>query len=362
MRVAKSRTADGRLNIALVDDDESEIPLVAKFLRTLTARSCSPNTLVAYAHDLKHFYSFLHAQDLSPDQFTVRRSPEFLIYLDRERYQGCVRDQRGTAEAALSTATRNRILAAVSTFYEYLILTGATDNLQNPFDPGGAKRRPSLPQRPIRRSARLPRVRRLPRPLSEEQVSAILSVTHSLRDRAIFLLMLQGGLRPGEVLNLHLADIQYGRRRILIRYREDHPRGVRTKTRAERAVDLLEPETLATLSAYVAGERPRTAASQYVFLVGGTGQQALQPLSYAGLVKSFKRRCQRVGLMDPWITPHSLRHTHATRLWQGGMRELSLQKRLGHASFEATQCYTRVTDQDLVADYQKVLSRLSKEP
>jgi hypothetical protein len=65
----------------------------------------------------------LHAQDLSPDQFTVRRSPEFLIYLDKERYQGRVRDKGGTAESSLSTATRNRILAAVSTFYEYLILT-----------------------------------------------------------------------------------------------------------------------------------------------------------------------------------------------------------------------------------------------
>jgi integrase/recombinase XerD len=362
MRVAKTRTPDGRLSIALIDDDEIEIPLVSKFLRALTARGCSPNTLIAYAHDLKHFYSFLNAQDLSPEQFTVRRSPEFLIYLDQERYQARVPGKRGTAVVTLSAATRNRILAAVSTFYEYLILTGATDNLQNPFDPGGNKRRPSLPQRPIRRSARLPRIRRLPRPLSENQVSAILSVTNSLRDRAIFLLMLQGGLRPGEVLNLHLADIQYGRRRILIRYREDHPRGVRTKTRAERAVDLLEPESLATLSAYVVGERPRNADSQYVFLVGGTGQQAVQPLSYAGLVKSFKRRCQKAGLTDPWITPHSLRHTHATRLWQGGVRELTLQKRLGHASFEATQCYTRVTDHDLVADYQKALSRLSKEP
>jgi integrase len=55
------------------------------------------------------------------------------------------------------------------------------------------------------------------------------------------------------------------------------------------------------------------------------------------------------------MTPHSLRHTHATRMWEGGMRELTLQKRLGHASAESTRLYTRISDPAVVADYRRAL-------
>ena len=96
--------------------------------------------------------------------------------------------------------------------------------------------------------------------MSDEQVQQLLSSLTCLRDKAMILLMLQGGLRPGEVLNLHLEDVQYGRRRVIIRYRTDHPEGVRTKSRRERVVDLHEPETLNTLSKYVLHERPSDTA------------------------------------------------------------------------------------------------------
>ena len=59
------------------------------------------------------------------------------------------------------------------------------------------------------------------------------------------------------------------------------------------------------------------------------------------------------------MTPHSLRHTHATRMWEGGMRELTLQKRLGHASVESTRVYTRISDPVVVADYRRALGCLT---
>ena len=68
--------------------------------------------------------------------------------------------------------------------------------------------------------------------------------------------MLDGGLRPGEVLCLQLDDISYGRRRVTIRKRDDHPRGARAKARHERVVDLHEPRTLDAVSRYVLHERP----------------------------------------------------------------------------------------------------------
>jgi integrase/recombinase XerD len=191
----------------------------------------------------------------------------------------------------------------------------------------------------------------------------LLATFSRLRDRALVLLMLQGGLRPGEALGLHLEDIQYGRRRVAVRIRDDHPKGVRTKSRVERYVDLHEPETLATLSRYVMTERPVEGETPHVFLVGGLGRHRLEPLGYAALVKLFKRRCQSLGIAQPWVTPHALRHTHATRMWEGGMRELALQKRLGHSSAESTKLYTRVTDAELQRKYERiVLARDGRNP
>jgi integrase len=123
--------------------------------------------------------------------------------------------------------------------------------------------------------------------------------------------MLHGGLRPGEVLGLHLDDLAYGRRRVVVRHREDHPKGARSKSRYERVVDLHEADTLATVSAYVMNERPSDAESRRVFLIGGRGTRRLEALSYDGLVRMFSRACTRAGIREPWVTPHALRHTHA---------------------------------------------------
>ncbi|MFD7015367.1 tyrosine-type recombinase/integrase [Streptomyces sp. NPDC059928] len=76
--------------------------------------------------------------------------------------------------------------------------------------------------------------------------------------------------------------------------------------------------------------------SPFVFLVGGKGTRRLEPLGYDAVVRLFAWRLDRLGLRTPETTPHALRHTHATAMWEGGMRELSLQKRLGHASPEST--------------------------
>jgi integrase len=248
-------------------------------------------------------------------------------------------------------------MAAVSTFFEHLVLTGVLGVESNPLDAGG-NGRIGQARRPVRHLKRLRRIHRIPRPLSDEQVASLLNVIVRLRDRAMFMLMFQGGLRPGEVLNLHLEDVEYGRRRVTIRYRTDHPKGVRTKSRTERVVDLYEPEALAAVSAYVVNERPAGAPTRHLFLVCGTGSRASEPVGYAALAKLFKRGRDKAGLTEPWITPHALRHTHATRLWEGGMRELALQKRLGHASFESTRVYTRVSDAMMLDDYQRALAAL----
>ncbi len=78
-------------------------------------------------------------------------------------------------------------------------------------------------------------------------------------------------------------------------------------------------------------------------------------MSYQAVVRGFARRLDRLGIRAPDKTPHALRHTHATAMWEGGMRELALQKRLGHASPESIRIYTRVSDEQVLAEYDAAL-------
>lgn len=376
MRVARVQ-AEGSRDIAfeLRDDADQPIEVVGSFLRYLQAQNCSPNTVAAYAYDLLHFWRFLTAQDLTYQEFTPARSLTLLEYLRTVPSRQAAHrlspvlctTENGHSATRLAPTTINRIIAAISSFYEYLIVADLLPQAENPIQqrPDSAlarvpeRHQPFMGyasrQRPIRRIIRVKTVERLPRPLTDQQVEQLLGSFQRLRDKALFLLMLHGGLRPGEALTLQLEDIQYGRRRVMIRYRTDHPQGVRTKSRTERVVDLHDPLTLPTLSAYVMQERPTDTDSPWVFLVGGHGTHHQEPLSYQAFVKLFARHCEHLGIRAPWITPHALRHTHATQMWEAGMRELTLQKRLGHRSPESTRLYTRVSDPQVVADYCRAL-------
>ena len=207
----------------------------------------------------------------------------------------------------------------------------------------------------LRSPVQLQQIHRLPRPMADEQVNALIAQLRTRRDLAIIRLMVDGGLSPGEVLGLHLADIAYGRRRVTIRVRFDHPPGVRSKSRSERVVDLHESATLEAVSGYVMTEGPQDTDSPFLFLVGGSGLRSHEALSYSALAKLFARAGDRAIIRKPWVTPHALRHTHATKMWEAGMRELTLQRRLGHASQEATRVYTRVSDPIVVAECRRAL-------
>lgn len=211
----------------------------------------------------------------------------------------------------LSGATVQRILAGTSSFFEWAIAaeeyTAADNPMQKRVDEalrrvpdrhepfvGAASR-----QRPLRRTVRVRLPLRLPRPLTAEDVDALLASSTSLRDLAILLLMLDGGLRPGEVLCLQPADIAYGRRRVTIRKRDEHPRGARAKARRERVVDLHEPRTLDAVSRYVLHERPLDSDSPFVFLVGGSGGAAAGAVQLSGVGAELRPPAGPIGHPNP---------------------------------------------------------------
>jgi integrase len=371
MRVEAVRDDGIVRDVALIDDDGIRVGQVCRFLRHVLDSGGSPNTACAYGYDLKHLFEFFAETGVGWDAFSPAVAMEFLGWL-RSRPSRRPAQRLGLALAvsggrSLAPATIARVLAAVSSFYGWAAVVDEFDGANpmhrrrdealarvpdrhRPFT-GGASR-----QQPMRREVRVKLPMRLPRPLSDEDVAGLLASMRCSRDLAMLLLMLDGGLRPGEVLGLHLEDIAYGRRRVTIRKRDDHPGGARGKSRAERVVDVLDPRTLNAVNRYVLTERPRQSPSVFVFLVGGRGSRAGEPLSYSALVRMFSRRLEELEIRSPEKTPHALRHTHATALWEGGMRELALQRRLGHASPESTRIYTRVSDAQVRDEYAAAIA------
>jgi len=170
---------------------------------------------------LLHFFSFLAQQQLTYQEFTPSHAWLLLEYLrtlpSRKPAQrfGLVlstTNTDGTSTTSLSSATINRAFAAVSSFYDYLILSGEFTPRENPVqqvdDPALARvperHRPFMGrasrQRPIRRGVKVKTVRRLPRPMDDEHLDKLLASLRLKRDKAMLLLMLHGGLRPGDYM------------------------------------------------------------------------------------------------------------------------------------------------------------------
>lgn len=348
------------------DHSGNSIVPIERFLIYLDARGSSPNTIRSYAYDLRRVWEFFEVRELEWHCFDTAYAVDLIAYLHVRADKPNQRSRFQTALDRLSPATINRALAAMSSFCDWAIIAGLLPP-PNPMRTSQSVNKPSVTDRhrpflqgisrraSSERILRVRKIHRLPRPMTDDQVERLLTDLHSARDRALVLLMLHGGLRPGEALGLHLDDIDYGRRRVAIHCRNDHPKGARGKSRSERIVDLHDGQTLHAVSAYVMHDRPREANSPFIFLVGGKGRRRTEPLSYAGLAKAFSRSAIRAGINAPGVSPHALRHTHATRMWEAGMRELTLQRRLGHASPESTRIYTRVSDATVLAEYSRAM-------
>ncbi len=183
MRVRRVPSEEGASAFELLDDADKPIQVVSSFLRHLQARGYSPNTLSAYAHDLLHFFRFLDRRGIGCDDFSPVESLAFLDYLREASSSGTARrlvpvlatTADGQPATRLSPATVNRVLAAVSSLYEYLILSGRFGGGENPIrkvpDPELARvtdrHQPFMGrasrQRPLRRAVRVRMPIRLPR-------------------------------------------------------------------------------------------------------------------------------------------------------------------------------------------------------
>jgi integrase/recombinase XerD len=307
--------------------------LVDEFLEFAASRA-RPNTVRAYAHDLKAFFTIVAKEPVEV------RPADVMAFVTLQRRPGTEKVVRiADGEAGLSAATIRRRLAAVSSFYGYLIVRGDVGVESNPV-PRGLPTRRSRHRRELRGQPLVREVRRLPRILDPDELAALMGALRTDRDRAMVQAMALGALRRCEVIGLRLEDLRLGEWRVFV---------AEGKGGHQRLVPV-SPSFFATVASYMNKERPATAPTDGLFVVL-KGPRRGQPLSIEGLDEIIAGARARAGLVHG--TCHELRHTCLTRLREAGMSLEALQAQAGHRSIVSTRVYLHLGSDWLADEYRR---------
>jgi site-specific recombinase XerD len=270
------------------------------------ARGMGEKTRRAYGVDLAQLGEWAAGRGLAPPALTHRELRRFAAVL-------------GERGAAKSTVARK--LAAIRTFYRHLLERGEIE--ANPAD---------LVSSP-KKDAYLPQVLK-PAEVVEllERIPA--SSPLDVRDRAMFELAYAAGLRAEELVNLDLESADPDAEEVRVDGKGGRTRVVPAGEHAWRALDR-----------YLSRARPALDAdeSRALFL-----SKSGRRLSTSDVRRRLKLQARRAGL-----SPHTLRHSFATHLLEGGADLRSIQELLGHASISTTQTYTRVESSRLKMAYAR---------
>jgi len=270
------------------------------------ARGMGEKTRRAYGVDLGQLAHWAAGRDLHPKQLAHRDLRRFAAVL-------------GESGAAKSTVARK--LAAIRSFYRHLVERGELEG--NPAD---------LVSSP-KKDAYLPQV------LKAGEVAELLeripaTTPLDLRDRAMFELAYAAGLRAEELTLLDTASPDPDGEQVRVEGKGGRTRVVPVGEHAWRALDRYLSRGRPALDA---GESPALFLSK-------SGRR----LSTSDVRRRLKLQARRVG-----ISPHTLRHSFATHLLEGGADLRTIQELLGHASISTTQTYTRVESRRLRMAYAR---------
>ena len=344
----------GTLSWTVLGGDDVPVVPVERFLAYLTDIGRSPNTVKAYAHDMKDLWEFLGLRGLDWREVRLEDVGEFVAWLQLplSARSGAVA-VLPSAAAQVSASTVNRKLAAVSAFYAHQARNGAqVGDLLAAWRAGGRGGwKPFLHHvskgRAYRgRAVTLKVPRKLPRILTVAETQAILAACTRLRDRFFFALLHETGCRAGEALGLRHEDVAAAEREVAIVAREN-ANGARAKS-GGRAVPV-GAELIRLYADYLHGEYGGID-SDYVF-VNLWAQPRGQAWSYPAVYDLVTRVRVKTGLD---FDPHWFRHSAATRWLRDGVPVEVVSKLLGHSSVTTTSAvYGHLTAQDARAALEK---------
>jgi len=284
---------------------------IKRFETYLKRRYPDRSTAKHYLSDLKIFHQFVGDKD--PREITVKTIDSFI---EAQQAEG------------LQTSTINRRLSSLASFFDFLSLEAEADDWLNP----------------VRwKQHRVQQGRHLPRDVKDETAESLLALIDDPRDRAIFSLMLRGGLRVGEVVALNLVDVEApGTANNLARLR------VYGKGQKERTAWLTQ-ESWLVLQGWLALRPPSKEPALFL-------NQHGRRLSVAGVQYRLKQYTARTG--EP-LSCHQLRHTYARRLAERDMPLDSLAKLMGHSSLQTTQLYIDGADPVVRRDFEQAMHQVA---
>jgi len=276
-------------------------------------RGLAVNTLTSYRRDLRRYQEYLEQLGIeSLDAVTEATVTSFLVRL-----------REGDADhPALSSTSAARTVVAVRGFHKFAVSDGLATS-----DPAASVKPPAP-------------AKRLPKALPLSDVEAILEAagaagtTLALRDRALLEVLYGTGARISEAVGLDVDDLDTVDGTVLLRGKGSKERLVPVGSYALEAVD-----------AYLVRGRPELVAAgsgTAALFLNARGGRLSRQSAWAVLV----RAAERAGVTRD-VSPHTLRHSFATHLLDGGADVRVVQELLGHASVTTTQVYTLVTVDNL---------------
>jgi len=297
-----------------------------RFLAHLKGRNASPGTVIEYRRHVAEFLEFLARRGddwRSPDRAAVRA------------YLGELADRQ------LAPSTVATHLAAARSFYRHAARQGwiAADPLTGVRSPKRATRLPRVLS--VEDAGRLVDAPRRG-PTSDLHADAL-----ARRDAAILELLYATGMRISELAGLTLERLDLARRRLRVIGKGAKERELLFGQHAERA-----------LRAYLRAARPLLiAGSPAALFLNARGG----PLSARGARAVVDRWVVRSGV-PAGASPHTLRHSFATHLLEGGADLRSVQELLGHVNLQTTQIYTHLSDAAVRDAYRSAHPRAGRTP
>jgi integrase/recombinase XerD len=283
---------------------------VRTYLEHLTVeRGLSANSLSSYGRDLRRYAEFLYLRArTAPAEITALDVGDFVVDL-RTGKKGVT---------ALSASSAARAVVAVRGFHKFMVRDGLVDT-----DVAAGVRPPTTTSR-------------LPKAISIDEIERLLDAASApqtpiaLRDRALLEMLYGTGARISEAIGIAIDDLDLDNGIVRLQGKGAKQRLVPVGRLAREALD-----------AYLVRARPVLAAS-------GKGSSLVflntrgAPLSRQSAWKVIQDVTERAGVQVD-VSPHTLRHSFATHLLEGGADVRGVQELLGHASVTTTQIYTLVT-------------------
>jgi integrase/recombinase XerD len=300
------------------------LPLLGRYTDFLRAeRGLARNTVEAYRRDLQVYATYLDAVAIA--------DPREVAAEDLEAFVAWLRTRTSASGQPYAETSVARVIVAVRGFHRFLAREGLTAE--------DVSARVGTPRTP----------RSLPKALSVADVERLLAAPVGdgplpRRDRALLELLYGAGLRISEATDLDVDDLDPVDRLVRVRGKGDK----------ERVVPYGEVAAHA-LEAWLVGGRPALRPSSPSLFVNARGGR----LTRQGAWKVVTGHAARAGLSDE-VSPHTLRHSFATHLVDGGADVRAVQELLGHASVTTTQIYTLVSRTALRQVYEQAHPRAQR--